>query len=61
MEWRPLSRYFPAGVIEYEAGRPLDRAMVESAAQSRGVADEGDFGDGRHEATWLLLLNNSRG
>jgi hypothetical protein len=42
-------------VIECEAGGPLDIAMVELTARSTGVVGEGGFGDGRHEATWLLL------
>jgi hypothetical protein len=50
------SHCFPVGVIEYEAGG-LDTAMVELTARSTSVdGGEGGFGDGRHEATWLLLL-----
>lgn len=61
MAWKLSSHCFPVGVIECEPGGPLDIAMAELTARSRGVVGEGGFGDGRHEATWLLLLNNSRG
>lgn len=60
MAWRLSSHCFPVGVIECEPGGPLDIAMAELTARWRGVVGEGGFGDGRHEATWLLLLNNWR-